>query len=85
MLDIPAPFSIARIRQDMQNIEILQDLLNKLLIPFDQGIIDAISKLLECVGSRKFLALYSEVYDYLLKLKWAREGIFNTGYMYFLD
>jgi hypothetical protein len=80
MLDMPNCFSASRIKSDIQDIESLGELITKLKIPMDALMAEAFQKLVDLAGTKDFFPEYSKIQEIVLKLKWAREGIFNTGY-----
>lgn len=81
MIEPSSPFSATRIKEDFHQIDKIQELLSTLHIPFDQPVMEALQKLVDTVGSREFLPLSSALSAHLYKLKWAREGMFDTGYI----
>ncbi|KAJ3371964.1 hypothetical protein HDU91_004738 [Kappamyces sp. JEL0680] len=78
---ITAPFSSARIKNDLQQVDTLGELINQLAIPFDVAMAEAFQKLGDLAGSKEFSPTYATLHQYVLKLKWAREGYWETGYI----
>ena len=75
------PYSIQRIKSDLKKVENLGELLTQMAIPVDFKMIETFQKMQELAGSREFLPIYSQVNYLISKLKWAREGIFDSGYI----
>jgi hypothetical protein len=73
--------SFSRTKSDIRDIEQLGDLINQLGLNVDGQVTEAFQRLVELAGSKDFLPLYSHIQSYALKLKWAREGRWNTGYV----
>jgi hypothetical protein len=73
--------SYSRTKSDIRDIEQLGDLINQLGLNLDVQVTDAFQRLVELAGSKDFLPLFSHIQNYALKLKWAREGRWNTGYV----
>ena len=82
MLDITAPYSQTRIKQDIQELENLCELITQQNFHVDpQKLSEAFRELVSLAGSREFLPVYSRLFQYVSNLKWAREGKFETGYV----
>jgi hypothetical protein len=81
MLEPYRPFSNLRVKADIKEIEALGELITQLALPMDIHLVEIFQKLIELAGSREFHPVYSEIYHYVSKLKWARDGIWNTGYI----
>ncbi|KAI8893461.1 hypothetical protein BC833DRAFT_608313 [Globomyces pollinis-pini] len=82
MLDINhSPFTFPRITSDIKEVDALAELISQLGVPIDIHLTESFHRLVELAGSRDFLPLFSSIQEYVHKLKWAREGLFNTGYI----
>jgi hypothetical protein len=77
----PPPFSNQRIKHDLCQIDGLGELINQLAIPFDLNMAEVFQKLTELAGSKEFLPVYANIHHYLSKLKWARDGSWESGYI----
>lgn len=80
-METSAPFSLQRIKSDLKQIDQMAELLSKLEVPVDVNMLEMFQKLQELAGSRDFHPLYSNLYQFVLKLKWAREGCWDSGYI----
>jgi hypothetical protein len=80
-MDLHPIHSFSRTKADIKDIEQLGDLINQLGLQLDCQLVEAFQRLVELAGSRDFLPFFSQIQSYALKLKWAREGRWNTGYV----
>ncbi|KAJ3319764.1 hypothetical protein HDV06_005965 [Boothiomyces sp. JEL0866] len=70
-----------RIKSDIREIEYLGELVTQLNLPLDVNTMEIFQRLVEVAGTKEFIPLLSSIQHYVLKLKWAREGTWNTGYI----
>lgn len=80
-METTIPFSVARTKSDIKQIDQLAELLSKLEVPVDMNTLEMFQKLQELAGSRDFHPIYSQINQFVLKLKWAREGCWDSGYI----
>jgi hypothetical protein len=80
-MDLHPIHSFSRTKADIKDIEQLGELINQLGLQLDCQLVEAFQRLVELAGSRDFLPFFSQIQNYALKLKWAREGRWNTGYV----
>lgn len=74
------PYSNERIYSDMKQIETLHELLVQQSIPMEPSILEILQQLMQQAGTKSFYPSFSTIHYHVLKLKWAREGCWNTGY-----
>ncbi|KAJ3282543.1 hypothetical protein HK104_010837 [Borealophlyctis nickersoniae] len=80
MLGPPPLYTPARHTSDIREIEELARLVIELAVPLDGILCEAFERLVELAGTREFLPAFASFQQYLLKIKWVREGVYGTGY-----
>lgn len=81
LTDLTIPYSSARIDSDLKQIEYLGKMISNLAIPIDFAMKETFQKLQELAGSRDFSHVHATLFHFVSKLKWAREGMWETGYV----
>lgn len=81
MIPPPPIHSKQRKIQDVLEVEGLVQLYTSLDLPFDTTASEHFERLIDLAGTREFILAISHIRQYLLKLKFAREGVKELGYI----
>jgi hypothetical protein len=81
MIPPPPMHSKQRKIQDVLEVEGLIQLYTSLDLPFDSTASEHFERLIDLAGTREFILAICHIRQYLLKLKFAREGIKELGYI----
>jgi hypothetical protein len=81
LVETSVPYSAARIKSDLTLIDQLADMMTKLELQIDVNMLEMFQRLQDLAGSREFHPIYSQIHHFVFKLKLAREGYWDSGYI----